>query len=72
MWALDKNAEWGEEIPMEEFKSFCNENGVRVGSCFCPEDPGHSFETSYRVNPVGEAPECRHDERHRLPSGRGP
>ena len=34
----------------------------------CPEDPAHSFLTSYKINGPGTNPGCRiHPEMHRLP-----
>ncbi len=71
-WALD-SGQGGSATPTElEIAPYLNRSGS-TANFVCPADPGkgkkskRSFDTSYRMNEVTNAPTCKIDPTHELP-----
>jgi len=62
-WAEAHHATNGAVIPEADLLQM---GGGGLAHLSCPEDPQHSFRTSYLINPVGLDPVCQCDRTHML------
>jgi len=60
-WATAHNAKKGTVIPQADVEKIFARSAAKL---VCPADDEHSFKTSYKIESIGTAPQCKCDEGH--------
>ena len=60
-WATAHDAKKGAVIPEADIEKIFAEAAAKL---VCPKDDEHSFKTSYKIESIGTAPQCKCDEGH--------